>query len=117
MRLTRSRDRFNRWRRSKTKAVYSAYRPKIKVEADRVILAVGQRTILSYASKYLEIEKGLIIVDPNTQAASEDSVFAGGDATISGPLTVVSAIAVGRRAAVESKSGVAKSARICLNAG
>ena len=73
---------------------------KIKVEADQVILAVGQKPILSYASKYLKIERGLIIVDPNTQVASEDNVFAGGDATISGPLTVVSAIAAGRRAAV-----------------
>jgi hypothetical protein len=58
MHLIRSSDRFNGWRRSKTKAVYSAYRPKIKAEAGQVILAVGQRSILSYASKYLEIEKG-----------------------------------------------------------
>jgi NADPH-dependent glutamate synthase beta subunit-like oxidoreductase/CO/xanthine dehydrogenase FAD-binding subunit len=73
---------------------------KIKVEADQVVLAVGQKPILSYANKYLKIERSLILVDPNTQASSEDNVFAGGDATISGPLTVVAALASGRRAAM-----------------
>jgi NADPH-dependent glutamate synthase beta subunit-like oxidoreductase len=39
---------------------------KDKVEADEVILATGQRPILSYASKFLNIDKGLIVVDPHT---------------------------------------------------
>lgn len=72
---------------------------KSKVEADQVILATGQRPILSYANKYLKIDRGLIVVDPNTQATSMENVFAGGDATISGPLSVAAALASGRRAA------------------
>ena len=72
---------------------------KDKVEADEVILATGQRPILSYASKFLNIDKGLIVVDPETQATSLENVFAGGDATIAGPLTVVAALSSGRRAA------------------
>jgi NADPH-dependent glutamate synthase beta subunit-like oxidoreductase/CO/xanthine dehydrogenase FAD-binding subunit len=70
------------------------------VEADQIILATGQRPILSYAKKHLKVDKGLIVVDPNTQATSFDNVFAGGDATTSGPLSIVAALASGRRAAV-----------------
>ena len=71
-----------------------------KVEADQIILAAGQKPVLSFARKHLKIDRGLIIVDPNTQATSAGNVFAGGDATISGPLSVVAALASGRRAAV-----------------
>jgi NADPH-dependent glutamate synthase beta subunit-like oxidoreductase/CO/xanthine dehydrogenase FAD-binding subunit len=67
--------------------------------ADQVILATGQRPILSYANELLKIDSGLIAVNGNTQATSLENVFAGGDATISGPLSVVAALASGRRAA------------------
>jgi len=69
------------------------------VEADQIILAAGQRPNLSYATSSLNMDRGLIVVDPDTQATSIDKVFAGGDATISGPLSVVAALASGRRAA------------------
>jgi NADPH-dependent glutamate synthase beta subunit-like oxidoreductase/CO/xanthine dehydrogenase FAD-binding subunit len=72
---------------------------KNKVEADEIILATGQRPILSYVGKYLNVDKGLIVVNPDTQGTGLKNVFAGGDATISGPLTVVAALASGRRAA------------------
>jgi NADPH-dependent glutamate synthase beta subunit-like oxidoreductase/CO/xanthine dehydrogenase FAD-binding subunit len=72
---------------------------KDTVKADLIILATGQKPNLSYARTYLNVDKGLIVVDPDTQATSMANVFAGGDATISGPLSVVAALASGRRAA------------------
>jgi len=71
---------------------------KSKVEADQIILAAGQRPDLSYAKTYLNMDRGLIVVDPESQVTSVGKVFAGGDATISGPLSVVAALASGRRA-------------------
>jgi NADPH-dependent glutamate synthase beta subunit-like oxidoreductase/CO/xanthine dehydrogenase FAD-binding subunit len=72
---------------------------KEKVKADLVILATGQKPDLSYADAYLDIDRGLIAVESDSQATSTAKVFAGGDATTSGPLTVVAAVASGRRAA------------------
>jgi NADPH-dependent glutamate synthase beta subunit-like oxidoreductase/CO/xanthine dehydrogenase FAD-binding subunit len=72
---------------------------KETVEADMVVLAIGQRPNIAYAESSLKTNRGLIMVDPNTQVTSVDKVFAGGDATISGPLSVVAAVASGRRAA------------------
>jgi CO/xanthine dehydrogenase FAD-binding subunit len=68
------------------------------VEADQVILAVGQGVDLSYVGSALEIERGRIEVDPSTQATPLPGVFAGGD--LMGPGTVIEAIAAGRRAAL-----------------
>jgi NADPH-dependent glutamate synthase beta subunit-like oxidoreductase/CO/xanthine dehydrogenase FAD-binding subunit len=70
-----------------------------KVEADQVILAIGQRPDLSYVESGLKTNRGLIAVDPETQSTVLAGVYAGGDATISGPLSVVAAVASGRRAA------------------
>ena len=70
-----------------------------RVEADQIILAIGQRPDLAYAQESLKLNRGLIAVDAETQATSDPKVFAGGDATISGPLSVVSAMAAGRRGA------------------
>jgi NADPH-dependent glutamate synthase beta subunit-like oxidoreductase len=69
------------------------------VEADRIILATGQKPDLSYAETFLDLDGNLISIDPDTQATSIPNVFAGGDVTISGPLSVVAALASGRRAA------------------
>ena len=68
------------------------------VEADQVILAIGQRPALSFAEPTLKAKQGLISVDGNTQASSVDGVFAGGDVT-KGAASVIEAIAGGRRAA------------------
>jgi len=75
--------------------------PAVKetLKADQIILAIGQRPDLSYAETHLNVDRGLIMVNPETQATSKARVFAGGDATISGPLSVVAALASGRRAA------------------
>ena len=69
------------------------------VEADEIIRAIGQMPDLVYAAPALKLGRGLIKIDPETQATSRTKIFAGGDATVSGPLSVVSAIAAGRRAA------------------
>ena len=73
--------------------------PKItlKVEADQVLLAIGQAAELDYARE-LKAERGLILADKETSATNLAGVFAGGDA-VSGPATVVKAISTGREAA------------------
>ena len=78
-----------------------AYDRKVKdvVETDLIILAIGQKPNLSYAETHMNIDGGLIAVDPDTQATSMAKVFAGGDAATSSPLSVVAALASGRRAA------------------
>jgi len=76
------------------------------VEADQVILAVGQASETAFCREFcfleeggsVPVEKGLIVVDPITQATPASGVFAGGDAA-NGPATVIEAIAAGRRAA------------------
>jgi NADPH-dependent glutamate synthase beta subunit-like oxidoreductase/CO/xanthine dehydrogenase FAD-binding subunit len=73
---------------------------KKTVEADLVILAIGQKSDLSFLSPQLSLNanRGLIVVDPDTQATNSAGVFAGGDIT-SGSASVIEAIASGRRAA------------------
>jgi NADPH-dependent glutamate synthase beta subunit-like oxidoreductase len=71
---------------------------KKTVEVDRIILAIGQKPVLSYAEASLKLDQGFISVDPGTQATNLPNVFAGGDVT-SGPASVITAIAAGRRAA------------------
>jgi NADPH-dependent glutamate synthase beta subunit-like oxidoreductase len=70
------------------------------VDADQVILAIGQAPDLSCIGngKSLRLEKGLLGVDYETQGTEIPWVFAGGDIT-SVPGTIVDAIAAGRRAA------------------
>jgi NADPH-dependent glutamate synthase beta subunit-like oxidoreductase/CO/xanthine dehydrogenase FAD-binding subunit len=71
-----------------------------KVEADQIIMAVGQRTDLSFLGpkSTLQVKGGLVVADEETQETSVPGIFAGGDVT-SGRGTVVEAIAAGRRAA------------------
>jgi NADPH-dependent glutamate synthase beta subunit-like oxidoreductase/NAD-dependent dihydropyrimidine dehydrogenase PreA subunit len=74
----------------------------IAIEADTVIVAIGQRPDLSVAGLDRELEigrGGRIVVDP-ALAASRNAVFAAGDA-VTGPSTVIAAMAAGRRAAGE----------------
>ena len=68
------------------------------VKADQVILAVGQAAELGYAAG-IKTQRGVIIADEATQATNLSGVFAGGDA-VSGPASVIHAIAAGRRAAL-----------------
>lgn len=70
------------------------------VEADQVILAIGQTSDLSFVDDGapLSVEKDLIVINPETQETDMAGLFAGGDVA-KGPGSVIEAIASGRRAA------------------
>jgi NADPH-dependent glutamate synthase beta subunit-like oxidoreductase len=72
-----------------------------KVMASYVILAVGQYPDLSYldSRQNFGITNGRIEADSETCATGEKGVFAGGD-VVSGPQSIINAIAYGRKAAV-----------------
>jgi len=70
-----------------------------RVDADSIILAIGQRADLSFIGPALKTGRGLIAVDPDTQETNAAGVFAGGDVA-TGPASVIQAVAAGRRAAV-----------------
>ena len=74
----------------------------LKVDADAIIIAVGQAPDASFISKESQLERSLwgsLEVDLNSLTTNVDGIFAGGD-FITGPTTVISAIASGRRAAI-----------------
>ncbi|EFK05272.1 pyridine nucleotide-disulfide oxidoreductase [delta proteobacterium NaphS2] len=73
---------------------------KKSVSGDSILVAVGQRTDLSFLGKDIDLEtkNGLIAVDPESQMTSKPGLFAGGEVT-SGPATVVMALKSGRKAA------------------
>jgi NADPH-dependent glutamate synthase beta subunit-like oxidoreductase len=74
---------------------------KEKVEADQIIMAIGQTTDLSFVDPEwsLEVARGLIVADQETQGTNIPGIFAGGEVT-SGPATVIEAISDGQRAAI-----------------
>jgi NADPH-dependent glutamate synthase beta subunit-like oxidoreductase len=79
---------------------------KKTVEADQVILAIGQASETAFCKDFcflddegsLSVESGLIAINKDTQQTEMKGVFAGGDAA-NGPATVIEAIATGRRGA------------------
>jgi NADH-quinone oxidoreductase subunit F len=71
------------------------------VQADTVILAIGEAPDISFLPKEVEInESNTIAVEPFTATTNMPGVFAGGDC-VSGPATVIEAVLAGRRAAVQ----------------
>jgi thioredoxin reductase/formate hydrogenlyase subunit 6/NADH:ubiquinone oxidoreductase subunit I len=71
----------------------------LTLEADHVILAVGQGTDLSILEgSDVENNRGFVVADPNTKMTSVPGVFAGGDGQ-HGPRTAVEAIRSGKIAA------------------
>ncbi len=66
---------------------------------DTIIAAIGQRSEIPGRFNLTPGRGNTIQVDPDTLATSRDGVFAGGDA-ISGPASVIEAIADGRQAAI-----------------
>ena len=71
------------------------------VHADRVLAAVGQEADLSFLApqKRARLAKeGRLLVDPDTAATDLAGVFAAGD-VVTGPATLIEAIAAGHRAA------------------
>jgi len=72
------------------------------VKADHVLVAIGQTLELKKMCNDITLEtraRDYIHVDPVTGQTSEKWIFAGGDA-VSGPSSVVEAVAAGERAAV-----------------
>ena len=72
-----------------------------QVEADTVILAIGQRPDLSFIKEEDGVEitpRGTIKVDPETLATTAPGVYAGGDAAF-GPGIIIKAVADGQKAA------------------
>lgn len=71
----------------------------VQVDCDSVMMATGQRVDLDFlGDKYLDMNRGRIKTDEETQKTSRSDVFAGGDA-VTGPKTVIMAIHSGRVAA------------------
>ncbi len=71
------------------------------IQADTVIIAIGQTSDLSFIGEGNGIEttgRGTIVVDPDTLATTAPGVFAGGD-VVFGPRVLIEAIADGRKAA------------------
>jgi NADPH-dependent glutamate synthase beta subunit-like oxidoreductase/coenzyme F420-reducing hydrogenase delta subunit/NAD-dependent dihydropyrimidine dehydrogenase PreA subunit len=71
------------------------------VEADRVLTAVGQEADFGFLSERQQAEltkRGRLIADPNTAMTRLPGVFGAGD-VLTGPATVIEAIAAGHRAA------------------
>jgi len=67
--------------------------------ADMIILAIGQDADISYAKDLnLKTEKGCVVIDSITCCSSEPGLFAGGEA-VTGPASVVQAMADGSSAA------------------
>ena len=72
------------------------------VDAETVIIAIGQAPDASFLSKEGQLERsvwGSLEVNENSLATNIAGIFAGGD-FITGPSTVIEAIASGRRAAI-----------------
>jgi len=72
------------------------------IEAEAVIISIGQAPDISFLSKDSQLERALwgsLVVDENSLATNVPGVFAGGDLT-TGPTYVIQAIASGRRAAL-----------------
>ena len=66
---------------------------------DTIIAAIGQRPGVPSQFNLATGRGDVIQVDPDTLATSREGVFAGGDA-VSGPASVIEAIATGRQAAI-----------------
>jgi NADPH-dependent glutamate synthase beta subunit-like oxidoreductase len=80
---------------------------KTTIEADQVILAIGQASETAFCKDFcflddegfLPVQNGLIRIEKITQETEMKGVYSGGDAA-NGPSTVIEAIAAGRRAAM-----------------
>jgi NADH-quinone oxidoreductase subunit F len=68
-------------------------------EFDTIIAAVGQRPEIPESLGTAVNKDGTIKADPDTLVTNVDGVFAGGD-VVSGPASVIEAIAAGRQAAI-----------------
>lgn len=74
---------------------------EFEIEADAVIVAIGYAPDVEELSREgLEVgRKGTLLADPNTGAVDTKGVFAAGD-VVTGPLSVIEAMASGRKTAL-----------------
>jgi len=72
---------------------------KLTAEFDTVIAAIGQRPENPGRYKITTGRNDVIMVDAETMATSQAGIYAGGD-VVSGPASVIEAIAHGRKAAI-----------------
>lgn len=86
--------------RSGRRTPYPIEGSEYAVDVDTVIEAIGQRTDTSFMKDNdIKLGRGgTIMADPRTLATDHSGIFAGGDA-VTGPWTVIEAIAAGQRAA------------------
>jgi len=68
------------------------------VDADTVILAIGQYPELGFLGSAVETARGAVSVDPRTMETNIPGVFAGGDA-VSGTASLIEAVIAGKTAA------------------
>jgi NADH-quinone oxidoreductase subunit F len=74
---------------------------EFKAELDSLIVAIGEQPDVSFIKKGSALEvsyRGTLVVDPETLLTNREGVFAGGD-LVTGPNTVVDAVASGKIAA------------------
>lgn len=71
-----------------------------RVEADTIILAIGQSPVLDFVndSSNIKIKGNRIVADEESLGTDEPGVFAGGD-VVTGPASIIRGIAQGRQAA------------------
>lgn len=72
--------------------------PEVKIPCDIVIVAIGQKINTDAFAHIIATERGRILANDQGALANADGVFAGGDA-VTGPATVIRAIAAGKVAA------------------
>ncbi len=76
--------------------------PPVFIEADEIIIAVGQETVFPWIETDIGIEfndKGLPVINDRTFQSTHEKVFFGGDAAF-GPENIITAVAHGHQAAV-----------------
>ncbi|MCR5482132.1 MAG: FAD-dependent oxidoreductase [Clostridia bacterium] len=72
--------------------------PEVRFDADIVIVAIGQAIVCSPFEKTVPVERRRLSAAPDGKISGIDGVFAGGEC-VTGPATVIRAIAAGKAAA------------------
>ena len=72
---------------------------EFSLDFDFVIVAIGQTSEIPKQLCLAKAEGGRLVVDPDSLSTQRDGVFAGGD-VVTGPASVVQAIAAGKQAAL-----------------
>lgn len=73
--------------------------PEERIPADVIVVAIGQGIETDYFEEYgISVRRGAIITRSNSEIQNNEGIFAGGDC-VTGPATVIKAIAAGKVAA------------------